>query len=124
MSGRRRIRVILWFDTEDYLLPAADDAALRLATFLSGEGIRRVFKLVGEKARVLRRRGRRDLKKRGGGVASVVYHPCEFVHRRFWDAVNFANGANPPREAWKRPPEKSRHAAATGFANFENYVRG
>ena len=29
-----RIDVILWFDTEDYLLPADDDACLRLATML------------------------------------------------------------------------------------------
>src|SRR5690349_8351478 len=30
-----RVDVILWFDTEDYLLPADDDACLRLAELLS-----------------------------------------------------------------------------------------
>src|SRR3974377_1526030 len=56
-----RIDVILWFDTEDYLLPADDDACLRLATMLTERHIRATFKVVGEKARVLERRGRRDV---------------------------------------------------------------
>ena len=48
-----KIDVILWFDTEDYLLPADDDACLRLATMLTERHIRATFKVVGEKARVL-----------------------------------------------------------------------
>ena len=56
-----RIDVILWFDTEDYLLPADDDACLRLATMLRERGIRATFKVVGEKARVLEQRQRRDV---------------------------------------------------------------
>src|SRR5713226_9569265 len=55
------IDVILWFDTEDYLLPADDDAAKRLAEMLTEKNIRATFKVVGEKARVLERRGRRDV---------------------------------------------------------------
>src|SRR3989442_10439139 len=55
------IDVILWFDTEDYLLPADDDAAKRLALMLSERNIRATFKLVGEKARVLEQRGRSDV---------------------------------------------------------------
>src|SRR5437899_8941467 len=57
----RQIAVVLWFDTEDYLLPADDDAAKRLAEMLSERGIRATFKVVGEKARVLERRGRGDV---------------------------------------------------------------
>src|SRR5262245_36197759 len=53
--------VVLWFDTEDYLLLSDDDATLRLATFLTSEGIRATFKIVGEKARVLEKRGRTDV---------------------------------------------------------------
>ena len=56
-----RVDVILWFDTEDYLLPADDDACLRLAQMLTERHIRATFKVVGEKARVLERRGRRDV---------------------------------------------------------------
>lgn len=254
-----KVYVILWFDTEDYLLPADDDATLHLAEFLTAEGIRGTFKLVGEKARVLERRKRNDviaaLKKHeigyhsdfhsvqptpalylsnlgwdegvaefdrregpgradverifgtppttygqpgsswgpqsygamkkwgmqvyldggrhvalddkphfycgllnlyrlahmprvgladpkeveaveekfaaartallaeGGGVVSIIYHPCEFVHQQFWDGVNFRNGANPPREQWKVPPQKTPEATKVAYANFERYVR-
>ncbi|MEK7766035.1 MAG: hypothetical protein AAB368_07330, partial [bacterium] len=258
-AAEARVRVILWFDTEDYLLRADDDAILRLATFLTREAIRGVFKMVGEKARVLLRRGRRDviaalkrheigyhtdfhsvhptpaeylsalgwdegveeflrregpgyedvrrifgvrpacygqpgnswgpqafgamrrwkmpvymdsgwhvgldgrphhyggaltffrlahevrvelggpgdvaealarfagarqaLLREGGGVVSTVYHPNEFVMTEFWDVVNFARGANPPRSRWKPPGQKTRAATAAAFANFEAYIR-
>jgi hypothetical protein len=55
------VYVVLWFDTEDYLEPAADDAALRIANDLTAEGVKGTFKVVGEKARVLEKRGRRDV---------------------------------------------------------------
>ncbi|MGH9676016.1 MAG: hypothetical protein ACRD36_02855, partial [Candidatus Acidiferrum sp.] len=258
-ADQPHVYVILWFDTEDYLLPADDDATIHIAQFLTNEGIRGTFKLVGEKARVLERRkradviaalkkheigyhsnfhsveptpalycsnlgwdegvaefdrreggGRRDVERilgtppttygqpgsswapqsygamrtwgmtvyldggrhvgiddkphyycgilnlyrlahmprvglanpkdlpiaqekfaaarqallaEGGGVVSIIYHPCEFVHKRFWDGVNFRNGANPPPELWKIPPAKSREETMIAFANFEEYVR-
>ncbi len=254
-----KVYVVLWFDTEDYLLPASDDSALRLATFLKGQGIRATFKVVGEKARTLERRGRMDviaalkqheigyhsnyhstqpspamylnelgwaegvrefdrrekagfddvrrifgqapscygqpgtswapqafgairswgmqiyldagghinldekplyydgiftmyklahlqragllkaqdaekgeqqflasrtaLLKEGGGLVSIIYHPCEFVHKEFWDGVNFRDGANPPRSAWKLPREKTAEEKALAFGNFERYIR-
>src|SRR5579863_5935489 len=88
-----RVNVILWFDTEDYLLPADDDATLRLATFLSGEGIRATFKVVGEKARVLERRGRTDvieaIKKHELGFHSNLHSvhptPAEYLSTLGWD---------------------------------------
>jgi hypothetical protein len=254
-----KIYVILWFDTEDYILPASDDAALRVADWLSKEGIRATFKVVGEKARTLERRGRIDviealkkhelgyhsnfhsvqptpalflsnlgwdegvaefdrrerpgfddlkrifgqtpscygqpgsswgpqsfgamrnwgmrvyldagshvrlddkphyycgvltlyklaytlrtslrgeedlkqtedrflaardqLLKDGGGVVSVYYHPCEFVHKEFWDGVNFRLGANPPRSEWKLPPAKTPDESRAAYDNFERYIR-
>jgi len=253
-----RIDVILWFDTEDYILPASDDAALKLANWLTEQKIQATFKVVGEKARVLEKRGRTDvieaLKKHeigyhsnwhsvpptpaqylnacgwadgvaeftrrekpgyddvarifgqkpscygqpgsswgpqshaalhqwgmriyldagshinvegkpfwyggllnfyklnhqirvginypheleeakikflqardqliseGGGVISIVYHPCEFVHQQFWDGVNFKNGANPPREQWKLPSTKTEAQSKLAYHNFEEYV--
>jgi hypothetical protein len=254
-----KVYVILWFDTEDYILPASDDAALRIADFLTAEDIRGTFKVVGEKARTLERRDRQDviaaLKKHeigyhsnwhsvqpspamylstlgwdegvaefdrregpgvwdvkrifgqmpscygqpgsswgpqsfgamrnwgmriyldggrhlgidgrphyyggiftlynltytlrtslggpadlkqaedrfadarqkllaeGGGVVSTIYHPCEFVHREFWDGVNFRRGANPPREQWTLPPTKTAEQSRIAYETFENYVR-
>ncbi len=259
------IDVILWFDTEDYLLPADDDAAKRLAEMLAERNIRATFKVVGEKARVLERRGRVDvlaaLKKHdigyhsdfhsvhptpseylaqcgwldgiaefvrrerngaadvrrifsvetlscygqpgsswgpqtiaalkeigvaphgvpcyvdegshvglnekpfwyagalvvyhmgrnytrmelhdpaavepakqkvssiaerlrgdGGGLISIFYHPCEWVHREFWDGVNFRRGANPPREQWKPPPQRTAEETEAAFRRFAEYI--
>src|SRR5438093_10182149 len=76
-----RVDLILWFDTEDYLLPADDDAAKRLAEMLTQKGVRATFKVVGEKARVLEKRGRSDvieaLKKHDIGYHSNFHsvHP-------------------------------------------------
>lgn len=53
--------VVLWFDTEDYIDPIADDAALRIANDLTSLGVHGTFKVVGEKARVLEQRGRTDV---------------------------------------------------------------
>ncbi|MDX2030279.1 MAG: hypothetical protein SF339_06400 [Blastocatellia bacterium] len=55
------VYVTLWFDTEDYVLPQSDDAAKRLAEILTRLGVRGTFKVVGEKARALETRGRRDV---------------------------------------------------------------
>jgi hypothetical protein len=55
------VYVVLWFDTEDYIDPASDDAALRIANDLTKLGVRATFKLVGEKARILESRGRTDV---------------------------------------------------------------
>ena len=61
LMAKGPVYVMLWFDTEDYIEPAADDAALRIATDLEKAGVRATFKVVGEKARVLESRGRRDV---------------------------------------------------------------
>lgn len=58
----------------------------------------------------------------GGGIISIYYHPCEFVHRQFWDGVNFARGANPPRSEWKLPPLKSSEEQEQAFHAFEIYL--
>ena len=254
------VYVTLWFDTEDYILPQDDDATKRLAETLTRLGVRATFKIVGEKARALERRGRRDviaalkrhdigyhsdthsqqptiavylqhagwddgsaefkrreapgfrdvarifgvtpsaygqpgsawapqaypvlrelgvkvyldeadhvgvddqpfyyggllnvfkmrsnltrmaltggpslaqgeaaftkvvagLRARGGGTVSIYYHPNEWVQTEFWDAVNFARGANTPREGWKRPGTRPAEETEKAFADFEAYVR-
>src|SRR5205814_1422469 len=88
-----KVYVILWFDTEDYILPASDDAALHVADWLAHEGVRATFKVVGEKARTLERRGRGDviaaLKKHEIGYHSN-YHstqpsPAMYLANLGWD---------------------------------------
>lgn len=253
------VYVVLWFDTEDYVLPASDDAALKVADWLRSEDVTATFKVVGEKARTLERRGRADviaaLKKHeigyhsnyhsvqptpamylsplgwdegvaefdrrerpgyddvkrlfgqaptcygqpgsswgpqsfgamrqwgmpvyldsgrhvgldgkphyyggiltlyhlthtlrtdlggeadlrkaedrfieahkkllaeGGGIVSVFYHPCEFVHKQFWDGVNFSKGANPPRERWQLPQAKTEAESKVAYDTFFGYIR-
>jgi hypothetical protein len=259
-EGLAPVYVVLWFDTEDYILPASDDAAKRIADFLTQQEIRATFKVVGEKARVLERRQRMDviaalgrqeigyhsnnhsqqptvaeyesvldwesgqeefnrrersgfddvsrifgrpptcygqpgvswapqaypaLKKWGinvylddgeqvqldgkpfwyggllnifhiqagrqlqpnsdwsnleaakadfktlysemsarppGGLVSFMFHPTQFVSKVFWDAVNFAHGANPPRSEWKLQAENSPEQTETAFRYFEGLV--
>src|SRR5207302_9624206 len=82
-----------WFDTEDYILPASDNATLRLARFLTRELIRAVFKIVGERARSFERRGRDDvieaLKKHEIGFHShwhsVHPTPAMYLSSLGWD---------------------------------------
>jgi hypothetical protein len=264
-AEKATVNVILWFDTEDYLLPADDEATKRLAELLTERNIRATFKLVGEKARVLEKRGRRDvinalkkhdigyhsdfhsvhptpaeylaecglldgiaefvrregpgaadvrrifrvktlscygqpgsswgsqtiaalkqigvapngiacyvdegthvglngkpfwyadalvvyhmqqnytrmdlhdpaavepakktvseiadrLRHEGGGLISIFYHPCEWVHREFWDGVNFRRGANPPREQWKPPTQRTAEETEGAFNRFGEYI--
>jgi hypothetical protein len=88
-----KVYIVLWFDTEDYMLPASDDTALHLADFLSHEHIRATFKVVGEKARTLERRGRKDviaaLKKHEIGYHanyhSVQPTPAMYLSDLGWD---------------------------------------
>ncbi len=263
-ASEPRIDVILWFDTEDYLLPAADDAAKRIAEMLTARKMRATFKVVGEKARVLEGRGRRDViaalqqhdigyhsdfhsthptpteylapcglldgmaefvrrersgaadvrrifgvkklacygqpgsswaaqstaalpeigvapcyvdegspiglnekpfwfagalhvykmghgrgytrmelhdaaavepakqevsamaerlaREDGGGIISIFYHPCEWVHREFWDGVNFSRGANPPRADWRPPAQLPPEETEAAFQRFGEYL--
>ncbi|MBT3270377.1 hypothetical protein HN371_24755 [Candidatus Poribacteria bacterium] len=53
--------VFIAFDTEDSVNPAADDALLNLARVFDEASLPASFFMVGEKARVLRDRGRRDV---------------------------------------------------------------
>lgn len=72
-AARGPVYVVLWFDTEDYIEPAADDAALRIATDLTSLGVRATFKVVGEKARTLEARGRWDV-VRALSLHDIGYH--------------------------------------------------
>src|SRR3954469_14969503 len=89
------VNVIFWFDTEDYLLPADDDASKRLAEMLTERGIRATFKIVGEKARILEKRGRTDviaaLKKHDIGYHSN-YHSVHPTPTEYLADCNLLDG--------------------------------
>src|SRR5262249_9732138 len=65
---------------------------------------------------------RKQLLDKGGGVITTMYHPCEFVHKQFWDGVNFRGGANPPRERWQLPPTKTPEESKVPYQIFEDYT--
>ncbi|HQH71025.1 MAG TPA: hypothetical protein PK360_02990, partial [bacterium] len=60
-SGGAPVYAVFWFDTEDYILPESDDAAKRIAEIFTSRKAQATFKIVGEKARMLRERGREDV---------------------------------------------------------------
>ena len=94
--AQKPVYVVLWFDTEDYIEPAADDAALRIATDLTDMGVRATFKIVGEKARTLESRGRVDviraLSKHSIGYHSN-YHSVQPVPAVYLRTMGFREGA-------------------------------
>jgi len=62
------------------------------------------------------------LRGEGGGLISIFYHPCEWVHKEFWDGVNFKRGANPPRSQWKAPPQRPAEETEAAFERYGQYV--
>ena len=62
------------------------------------------------------------LRGQGGGLISIYYHPCEWVHKEFWDGVNFRRGANPPREQWRPPPQRPAEETEAAFQRFAAYI--
>jgi hypothetical protein len=68
------------------------------------------------------RKSHEKLMQEGGGLVSIFYHPCEFVHREFWDSI-FKNGVNPPREQWTPPPQKTPEESKVAYETFEAWIR-
>lgn len=55
------IKVLLWWDTEDYINPESDEALRLLLQVHRDRQAPAVWKMVGEKSRALRQRGRQDI---------------------------------------------------------------
>ena len=53
-----KVYPLFWFDVEDCTITQSDDAAKRLADILAAHDVRGTFKVVGQKARMLRQRVR------------------------------------------------------------------
>ncbi len=69
----KQLKVMLWYDVEDYITPEADDALLELIRMMDSLGIRSSLKIVGEKIRVLKERGREDILAKLAGH-EICYH--------------------------------------------------
>ena len=70
-GGRPKTFLVVTFDTEDYITPESeriDDIPKWLAETMTEEGVTGTFFVIGEKARSLERRGRRDV------IAAMARH--------------------------------------------------
>jgi len=99
------INMTIWFDVEDYITPQSDKALDCILDMLDKRGIRGTFKIVGEKARVLKERGRSDiiekLKRHDIGY-HTDYHSRHPVIIEYEENMGFASGSLEfERREWK-----------------------
>ncbi|MBO9610461.1 MAG: hypothetical protein J7639_31160 [Paenibacillaceae bacterium] len=90
------IKVLFWFDVEDYINPESEEALLGILDLLDKRGITGIFKLVGEKARALARHGRSDildrLKRHEIGY-HTDWHSVHPVVTEYLEPLGFREGA-------------------------------
>lgn len=93
--------MLFWFDVEDYINPESEEALLGILELLDKRGITGIFKLVGEKARVIARHGRTDildrLKRHEIGY-HTDWHSVHPVVTAYLEPLGFREGA----EAFER----------------------
>ncbi|HIE13947.1 TPA: hypothetical protein EYP70_01605 [Candidatus Bathyarchaeota archaeon] len=64
-----------------------------------------------------------SLKKVYGGLITIVLHPCMFLTKKFWDALNFANGMNLKGSKIVRPELRSIPEVNESLDNFKEFVK-
>src|SRR5262252_4338097 len=111
LSGASGVYVVLWFDTEDYIEPAADDAALRIANDLTAEGVHATFKVVGEKARVLQARRRSDV------IAELSKHAIGYHSN--WHSVHPTPAEYLVRLGWMEGADEFERRESAGVADIK-----
>ena len=95
LSGRAPF-LLKWTQFEDYFAknPVTDESLKTAYEFNAANGkiveykVRHILINDLPKAEAIAAR----LAKEGGGLISIYYHPCEWVHKQFWDGVNFSRG--------------------------------
>ena len=60
--------------------------------------------------------------KAGGGLLTIVMHPCKFVTEKFWDTINFSDGRNPPNNRLIPPPIREKGKIEESLHVFERFV--
>lgn len=89
------VSVVFAYDTEEYQAPFTDDATKIWADMLTKHGLKGCFCIVGEKARVLRDRGRRDI------IDSLKEHEIDYhsdlhsvhpTHAEYLNELNWDDG--------------------------------
>ncbi|TMV48992.1 hypothetical protein FE783_15075 [Paenibacillus mesophilus] len=90
------IKVLMWFDVEDYITPEAQDAWAGILRVLHEKRVPGIFKIVGEKARITGSRQRQDI-LRGLTGHEIGYHSdMHSVHpvsTEYLEHMGFREGA-------------------------------
>ncbi|MBO9610143.1 MAG: hypothetical protein J7639_29560 [Paenibacillaceae bacterium] len=90
------IKILFWFDVEDFINPESEEALLGILELLDKRGITGIFKLVGEKARAIARHGRSDildrLKRHEIGY-HTDWHSVHPVVTAYMEPLGFREGA-------------------------------
>ncbi|MBS7624482.1 hypothetical protein KEJ29_02750 [Candidatus Bathyarchaeota archaeon] len=60
--------------------------------------------------------------KAEGGLIVVVMHPCMFVTEKFWDAVNFSLGRNPPKDGLMPAPLRDEAKVRESLETFSRFL--
>lgn len=92
----KQLKIMLWFDVEDFITPEADDALNGIIDMMDSLGIRGSFKIVGEKIRALAARGRQDILDKLTGHEICYHTENHSVHptqTEYLQGMGFAEGA-------------------------------
>jgi len=60
--------------------------------------------------------------KINGELIAIVMHPCKFVTEKFWDAVNFSYGMNPPIGKLVPAPLREKEKIKESLQVFQKFV--
>jgi hypothetical protein len=104
----RRIPVFIGYDVEDVIHPESDDALKRLAEIHNDLGLRATFYMVGEKARRLRTRGRRD------ALDALKGHEIGY-HGNYWFEFPHTAILYCERLPWDEAVQRAREAEFPGL---------
>lgn len=64
-----------------------------------------------------------DLKRKGGGAISILWHPHTAVNKEYWDSLNFSNGKNTPRGKYILPEKYPAEIRRRALEDFEKLIR-
>lgn len=92
----KNIKILLWFDVEDYATVESDDAFAELLEMLDEVGVRATIKFCAKKLELLRDRGRTDILKKLCSHELAFHTTLHSVHplpTEYLDNYGFADGA-------------------------------
>ena len=91
----KQIKILLWFDVEDYVTPESNDAFLKLLQMLDELGVRATIKFCTEKVERLKRLGRDDIFRYLPNhelAFHTTYHSVHPLPSEYLDPMGFKDG--------------------------------